>query len=141
MRLLPCIALMMALCACATSVTLPYSVQAAWYLEAESKGVYVALLNEGSAEVALRKVIINPDVDGKGGLSWEAPRGSFLRPGRLMVLKLSSFAPSSAPQDCVVPVVVLLESESAARIRATLTGRMPSSLPEEWLGCSAGAKP
>ena len=107
--------------------------RAAWYLdkpEADAPTIYLALLNEGTQELPLEQVVLNPiGADGRGDVAFASATvpPEVLKPGRLLLLDVGAML-----GQCHLPVAVKLScGDGRARTQA-VSGLLPNYLHSKW---------
>jgi hypothetical protein len=115
-------------------------IRAAWYrlqpAEGQAETVMLALVNEGSTDIALRHLAVNP-----GGRQspegWSPDPPTTLHAGEVRVYDLMSFKDPNKResfQRCRLPVALVYTCDASARpAHATIEGKMPNYLPDEWV--------
>jgi len=131
--LLACLA---ALSACATAPPSCEPFRVAWYLGPEAAGadpaaaaapaVYLALLNEGQADLQIDRVVVNPVRSGTGASSMFGV--SDVEPGGLRLFRVDG-----ALQRCRLPVAVTLYCKDGGSRFEPVSGALPNYLHQHWV--------
>lgn len=134
-RMLLAAALVVGLAGCASCPP----IRAAWYRVdngAEARAtLMMAIVSEGAQAVELRSLTVNPGAGDRSG-GWSPRRTATLQPGQVLVFDLMSFVDAEGrpfPR-CRLPVAVAYRCGAQDEpSRATIEGRMPNYLPEDWV--------